>query len=214
MDLHLFLTLLSGLCWTLVYVDGIRVGIRDRSYAIPFWALALNLAWELLYAVQGFGSYGMRPQTLINILWFLFDVGILYTFFRYGKRYLPQRISPVYFYLWAVLGLVSAFVLQWVFYQEFGLIKGAKYSAYLQNLLMSVLFITMLVQRGGSEGQSLYIAVNKWIGTLAATLHLGILDEGPRSFILTVGILIAVFDIIYIVMLAGSRSFEKTAHER
>ena len=66
MDLQLFLTLLSGICWTLVYLDGIRVGLRDHSYAIPFWALALNLAWEFLYGVQGYLGYGWEPQTVIE----------------------------------------------------------------------------------------------------------------------------------------------------
>ena len=47
------LTLVSGLCWTLVYIEGIRLGITDRSYAIPFYALAPNLAWELLHAYLG-----------------------------------------------------------------------------------------------------------------------------------------------------------------
>jgi hypothetical protein len=40
----LILTIISGLCWTIVYIDGIRVGLRDKSYAIPFYALALNFA--------------------------------------------------------------------------------------------------------------------------------------------------------------------------
>ena len=35
----LFLTVLSGLAWTVVYVEAIRIGLRDRSYAIPAAAL-------------------------------------------------------------------------------------------------------------------------------------------------------------------------------
>ncbi|MBD3669742.1 MAG: hypothetical protein HUJ29_03130 [Gammaproteobacteria bacterium] len=201
MDLHLSLTLLSGICWTLVYIDGIRIGLRDHSYAIPFWALALNLAWEIQYAVLGYQSYGLRAQTGINLLWFLLDLGILYTFIRYGKKYFPTTLQPGKFYAWIFLGIVSAIVIQWLFYHEFGLIPGAKYSAFLQNLLMSILFVSMLVQRGSAEGQSQFIAINKWIGTLAATLHLGLLDEGPGTFILVTGVLIMIFDVLYIVLL-------------
>jgi len=206
MDMHLFLTITSGLCWTVVYLEGIRVGIRDKSYAIPFWALALNLAWELLYTTAGYDTYGMKPQTLINAIWLAFDIGILYTFFRYGARYIPRHLDRSLFYMWSVLGLLTSFVLQWIFFREFGIQNAAKYSAFLQNLLMSVLFIVMLVQRGNGEGQSLVIAVSKWIGTLAPTLHFGILDEGPRAFVLTVGSMITVFDIIYIVMLARTKA--------
>jgi hypothetical protein len=209
MDMHLFLTVLSGLCWTVVYVDGIRLGIKDQSYAIPFWALTLNLAWELLYTIAGYDAYGIKPQTIINAIWLAFDIGILYTFFRYGARYFPRHLHRSWFYIWSILGLLTSFVLQWIFFREFGIQNGAKYSAFLQNLLMSILFIVMLVQRGNAEGQSLAIAVSKWIGTLAPTIHFGILDEGPGSFVLTVGSMIAVFDIIYIVMLAKTKAAEK-----
>jgi predicted neutral ceramidase superfamily lipid hydrolase len=210
MDIHLILTILSGLCWTVVYLDGIRVGIRDQSYAIPFWALALNLAWELLYTKAGYDTYGMKPQTIINAIWLVFDIGILSTFFRYGEKYFPGHLDRSWFYFWSILGLLTSFFLQWTFFREFGIQNGAKYSAFLQNLLMSVLFIVMLVRRENDEGQSLVIAVSKWIGTLAATIHFGILDEGPRSFILTVGSMIAVFDIIYIVMLAKTKSVARS----
>jgi len=86
------LTLVSGLCWTLVYIEGIRLGIRDRSYAIPFYALALNLSWELLHTYFGFRTR-IDLQTIINAVWFLFDVGILYTYFKYGKRYFPANLA-------------------------------------------------------------------------------------------------------------------------
>ena len=46
--IKLILTVVSGVCWTIVYIEGIRVGFKDKSYAIPFYALALNIAWELL----------------------------------------------------------------------------------------------------------------------------------------------------------------------
>jgi hypothetical protein len=201
MDIHLILTLLSGICWTIVYIDGIRIGIRDRSYAIPFWALSLNLGWELLYGIEGYLGYGWKPQTIINIIWFSLDIGILYTYLRYGKKYFPQNLPETALSVWTILGLLSALLLQWLFYQEFGFGPGAKYSAFLQNLLMSILFITMLVQRGGPEGQSLNIAISKWIGTLAPTIHLGWIDEGPVPFILGTGVLIALFDILYIALL-------------
>jgi hypothetical protein len=100
---------------------------------------------------------------------------------------------------------LSAFAIEYAFIKEFGVAKGAGYSAFIQNLLMSVLFIAMLVQRGNRDGQSLSIAVNKWIGTLAPTLLYGLIGEGgfPRGsfLILVAGMLCTVFDLIYIVLL-------------
>ena len=193
------LILVSGICWTLVYIKGIRLGIRDQSYAIPFYALALNLSWELLHTYFGF-RIGIDLQTIINAVWFLFDVGILYTYFRYGKRYFPANL--VYWFVpWSILGLFTAFWVEFAFVREFGIFAGGTYAAFLQNLLMSVLFIGMLVRRGSTEGQSLTIAVSKWLGTLAPTIAFGMLGR-PKPFIIVVGLLCSAFDLIYIWMLS------------
>lgn len=198
------LTLVSGLCWTLVYIEGIRLGIRDRSYAIPFYALALNLAWELLHAYLGLRTT-IDLQTIINAVWFLFDVGIFYTYFRYGKKYFPAKLAS-WFVPWSILGLFTAFWVEYAFVREFGTFAGGAYAAFLQNLLMSVLFIGMLVRRGNTEGQNLTIAVSKWLGTLAPTITFGMIGggtfSGPNFFILVVGILCSVFDLIYIWLLS------------
>ena len=49
--MDLFLTGLSGLAWTMVYIAAIRVGFRDKTYAMPMAALGLNIAWEWIYAI-------------------------------------------------------------------------------------------------------------------------------------------------------------------
>lgn len=199
-----FLTLLSGIAWTVVYIDAIRIGIKDKSYAMPLFALALNLGWELLYTYNDLArSAGPSLQGIVNACWALFDLGIVYTYFRYGRRYWPQAFSTSAFAGWSVLVFVTAFVLQLIFFYEFGGHLGARYSAFLQNLLMSVLFIGMFVARKGSEGQTLLIAVAKWIGTLAPTILFGIYEQS--LFITTVGVLCSVFDLIYIGLLLWDR---------
>lgn len=202
--IKLVLTLISGVCWTVVYIEGIRLGIKDRSYAIPFYALALNFAWEFLQTVYGFQDT-LSVQTVINAVWFLFDVGILFTYFKYGRKYFSRNLPPGAFIGWSLLGLITAFCVEFAFIREFGVPVGAGYSAFLQNLLMSVLFINMLVKRGSREGQSLTIAVNKWLGTLAPTVLFGIIGDGgfPNGsfLILVLGIFCAAFDLIYIRLL-------------
>ena len=106
--IKLILTLVSGICWTVVYVDGIRLGIKDRSYAIPFYALALNLSWELLHTGYGFQS-AVSVQTVVNAVWFTFDAGILFTYFKYGRKYFPGNLPPGAFIGWSLLGLMTAF---------------------------------------------------------------------------------------------------------
>lgn len=212
--IKLVLTLVSGICWTVVYIDGIRLGIKDRSYAIPFYALAFNISWELLQTFYGLQTT-LSVQTVINAVWFVFDVGILFTYFKYGRKYFSHNLPPGAFVGWSLLGLLTAFCVEFAFIREFGVAAGAGYSAFLQNLLMSVLFIDMLVKRGSREGQSLTIAVSKWLGTLAPTLLFGLIGDGgfPNGsfLILVLGILCSAFDLIYIRLLFSSSKSEMAA---
>ena len=180
----LFLALLSGVAWTVVYVDAIRVGFRDRTYAIPVAALALNIAWESIYAVRSLTD-GPDVQGVVNLVWFVADAVIVWTF-----------LTRPLFAGWALLMLIMGYAVQLMFVAEFGWRDAPVYAAFLQNLLMSVLFIAMLVARGGTRGQTLTIAVAKWIGTLAPTLTFGVIHGSP--FVLGVGVLCSVFDLVYI----------------
>lgn len=210
--IKLTLTIVSGLCWTVVYIDGIRLGFKDRSYAIPFYALALNVAWEMLHTIFGL-QRTVSAQTIINAVWFVFDLGILYTYFKFGQKYFFRSLTGLpttrndsnAFVVWSALGLLTAFAIEFAFIKEFGVAVGAGYAAFLQNLLMSILFINMLISRGNREGQSLTIAISKWLGTLAPTVLFGIIGEGgfPNGsfLILVLGIFCSVFDLIYVVLL-------------
>lgn len=101
-----------------------------------------------------------------------------------------------------------AFILHFESYVE-----AAQYSAFLQNVAMSILFIVMLYKRDSSEGQSMLIAVAKWLGTLAPTIQQGIV-QGFNIFILMTGILCSVWDIAYIVLLRKKMNEEKALSQR
>ena len=216
MNLETFLLLLSGICWSIVYVDCIRIGIKDKSFAMPFWALVLNFSWELLQTVLGFKELGVQTQVIVNLCWVILDIGIFYTYFKYGLNEFPVSIAKKWFYIWSVFGLFVSFVLQYYFIQQFGIIQGGSYSAFLQNLLMSILFIGMLFNRKSSRGQTMLIAIMKWIGTLAPTVLFGIIGiekvVRPNQLVLVLGILIFVFDMIYIFLLNNAKRSEKKVH--
>ena len=163
----LALTLLSGIAWTVAYVFAIRIGIQQRTYAIPAAALALNIAWETIYASRGLATADFSVQTFVNLAWTVADVLIIYTYLRYGRRELPAFVSRRMFIGWSILVFTTAYIVQWLFVIEFGWVEAPKYAAFLQNVLMSILFIAMFVARRGPRGQSIVIAVAKWIGTLA-----------------------------------------------
>lgn len=64
---------------------------------------------------------------------------------------------------------------------------------------MSILFIELLTERKSTKGQSILLAVSKWIGTLAPTILFGVLS--PNYIVLIFGIFCTIFDVIYIIML-------------
>jgi hypothetical protein len=200
--MSLFLTILSGLAWTIVYIESIRLGFKYKTYAMPVAALALNIGWESIYSVHGLAT-DVSAQTIINIAWALADVVIVYTFFRFGRAELPRFVTRPLFIGWGVVVFGAAFAVQALFVGEFGWTDGARYSAFLQNVLMSGLFIAMLVARRGTRGQSMVIAIAKWIGTLAPTILIGVLGNLP--FIIGLGILCSVFDLIYIGLLGWAK---------
>jgi hypothetical protein len=191
----LFLIVVSGIAWTIVYMESIWIGFRQKTYAMPMAALGLNIAWESIYAVRGLTT-AMSAQGLINVVWAVSDLAIVYTFFRFGRAEFPGFVTRPMFTAWAVLVFGASFAVQWLFIAEFGVHDAAGYSAFLQNLLMSGLFVAMFVARRGLRGQTLTIAVAKWLGTLAPTILFGAIGGSP--FILGLGIVCSVFDLVYI----------------
>lgn len=211
----IFLTLLSGIGWMIVYEECIRLGIKQKTYAMPFWTLALNITWEAIYSYSDIFLEAHGPltginvaQSVVNVFWVFLDCVILYTYFKYGKKEWPEQISGKLFVPWSLLVILCSALLQLVFIKEFGFVLAAKYSAFLQNLLMSVLFIHLFISRKNMEGQSLLLAIAKWIGTLAPTILMGVIEF--NIVVLTAGLFCSVFDIIYIILLIKKR---KVCHE-
>jgi hypothetical protein len=190
------LTLTSGLCWSGVYISILYRGFKDKTYGMPMFALAFNLSWEFIFAFLVNGGYGL--QQVVNTVWFLLDAAIVFTYFRYGRREFPRQVAK-YFLPWSLAAFGVAFgTIYFAAYQFEGL-WGAAYTAFAQNLMMSILFIGMLVRRNSVEGQSMGIAILKWLGTLAPTIQAFALTG--NKLILVLGIGIFFYDVIYIGML-------------
>lgn len=206
--MQVFLAVLSGLCWTAVYVEAIRIGIRQKTYAMPLVALALNLAWEFTYAVVGLNTWatnGDLGNTIAAsaLFWGLLDLGILWTYLRFGRSDWPSHLPRWTFAAWTALVLLLAEGVQLAYLWQFGAERGGTYAAYGQNLAMSLLFLGFWVARGGNRGQSVVIAAGKLLGTLAPTISFGYL--GGNIFIGIVGSFILLLDAIYVILVTRSR---------
>ena len=193
--LNTILTLIGGVSWSIVYILVIFRSFRDKTYGMPFWALAFNIAWEFIF------SFVLVPATpglqgTINQVWFALDVVLVLTYVLYGRKEWPPRISKKLFYPYSILVLLVGYLFVYLLSVELDHSQGM-YAAFIQNLMMSVLFINMLNNRKSREGQSIGIAFFKMIGTLAPTIIFGM----KSPFVLFLGSSCFVFDLIYLIML-------------
>jgi hypothetical protein len=193
------LGVLCALGWLATYILIIWRGYSEKTYGMPLVALGVNIAWEFVFA------FVIRPANTsemdwlwigISITWLLLDLVILSQVLRYGLQekwpsksffYGAMAVSLV-FGLWGVLALTFQF-------QDW----EGRWSSLASNLMMSVLFINMLYQRG-IRGQSIYIGLAKLIGTLFVGVGY-LLDNpaAPLQWYLSLSILF--FDMLYIVLL-------------
>src|ERR1051325_7463000 len=192
-ELNSFLEIGSGVCWTLAYLLIIDLNHREKTYGMPLAALCANLCWEFIFS---FIYPHEPPQLYINRVWFFFDLVILWQTADYGRKvFTPAKL----FYPALISGLVVSFGVILGMTLEFG-DRDGRYAAFGQNLMMSILFIGMMLSRPGVEGQSVYIAFLKMIGTLLPSILIHL--RFPGSFLLNVLYAeIFVFDLVYLILL-------------
>jgi hypothetical protein len=185
----------SGVLWTLTYLLIIRQGFLDRTYGMPLAALCANLSWEFIFA---FVYPHDLPQRAVNVVWFSFDLVILGQLLLYGAREFGN-LSRRLFYAGFALALGTAFGAVLATTLEFDDFDGV-YSAFGQNLMMSILFVTMLYSRGSLRGQSISIAALKMGGTALASFAFYFFDfDYARSVLLPfLYVAILVFDGVYL----------------
>jgi len=203
-----FLAFICGTLWTFTYIYCIWNGIKNRACYMPIEALAFNFAWEILFGIVWFClEPGTNLQMYVNILWGLFDIGILYTFFRYGTT---RGVSHQRFKLYGLGCLIFGFaILGTGFWYDYPHIENLHaVSAWLVNGIMSVIFIRLLWARGGPSGQSLWIAWGKGLGTFAVTLaytraaNLNMIEDINYPVIIATGWICFAFDLTYIYLLS------------
>lgn len=197
--LGMILVVISGICWSAVYVDCIRTGFKQKIYCMPLFALGLNIAWETIYSYyELFGRETISIQGFANAAWVILDAVLVVTYFKYAKNDCKSDIERKCQVPFGALALLMCIGIQVLFIYEFGDQQAEIYSAYLQNIVMSIAYLYMLNRRQSDKGQTMLIAVCKCIGTLAPTL-IGVIEQ--NVFIVATGIVCFILDVIYIVSL-------------
>ncbi|OCL25379.1 hypothetical protein U472_13590 [Orenia metallireducens] len=194
-DIVLLLQLGCGLFWSLTYLLIIVKGFHDRTYGMPILAICANISWEFIFS---FIIPHPSPQLYINIIWFILDSIILFQFLYFGKADFKETFYQKYFYSIFLITLVISFLSILLISYEFNDNLG-KYAAFGQNLMMSILFITMLVRRGNLAGQSLFIALFKLFGTLFVSIAAYMIEYSTLITFLSIATFF--FDFVYTILL-------------
>lgn len=115
----LVLRLMCGGFWMISYSIAIYKGIKEKSYAMPFFSLCLNISWEMLYFKKVInGGDGGLIWIIIDSIWLILDAGILITYFLYGKKYYPDKLKK-YFWGFSIFQLIIAMLIMNEFYTTY-----------------------------------------------------------------------------------------------
>lgn len=216
----------SGVFWLVAYILIIYRGFKDETFGMPVVAFIGNIAWEFIFGLgieRGCAAtWSSCPAAIIqarNFIWLLFDVVILYTVLKFGRRYFTGLLNR-YFTPIVLGGIVAAGLLIYTIVQEFWIrniwgvvvdgsvpeflpltLQGGSYfTGFGLNFVMSILFVFMLYRRGNSDGQSLYIAISKWLGTVAAYGFM-LADNVQTPVVNVLYAVVFLFDVVYIKMI-------------
>lgn len=192
-----------ALFWMITYILIIIRSKKDQFCGMPLPAICANITWEFLFTfVMPFHPL----QQAVTFIWLLLDCVILFQYFIYSKK--ADKATPLHTTYQIVLSLLIMFLLLHYgsaleFQDEMGV-----YSAFSINLMMSVLFVN-LVREKGLLGQSLAIAYFKMIGTLCASILCYAIY--PQSILLNIlYVLTFAADAVYIVIIT-QRSLPKSS---
>ncbi|MFJ8065189.1 hypothetical protein ACIQYS_11210 [Psychrobacillus sp. NPDC096426] len=193
-DFLSILQLGTGLFWIITYILIIKRGFQDKNYGMPMVAICANISWEFIFL---FIFPNDDRQKIITSAWFVLDIIIVIQYLIFGRKEFKKYISVKHFYSSFFITLGVSFLIIIAMTLEFNDFEG-KYAAFLQNLMMSGLFISLLLSRGNSSGQSISIAVFKMLGSLLASIAFFLYF---RTYLITIlSLATLIYDWIYIVL--------------
>jgi len=214
----------SYVLWSLTYLLIIRQASKDKIYGMPFAAMCFNFTWEFIYTFvvppTGKGCLFFWLPLLNYAIWLALDAGIVGTWLKYWRADAPPGLSSKWHVPALAMGMISAAAVLLRMQSQFNqppclptgsLIPAGAVAAYLQNLLMSALFVEMVLRRNSAAGQSLPIALSKLLGTALGSIFFYNYFKAQDSYWVTLYVLCFLYDSLYVVLLLKFRRGPLTA---
>jgi len=197
--------------WMVAYIAIIWVGFRNKTYAIPIFAVCLNFSWEVIFSVfrppmTGTGEIDWTKLAMF-IGWMLIDIIIVFQCFKFGKREQANAEIRRYFHIGLMISILLAVIWMWTFTEQIHDNNGHM-SAYTINLIMSMLFVSMYFSRPDLRNHSYLGAWAKFFATGIISVANGIMmmQKGVNTYFLFLMISVFAFDLLYISLLRQARA--------
>lgn len=198
---ELTVTAIGWTFWIVLYILIIRSIRRDKYVEMP-WICALgNISWEFVWGFFFYQTINLGEFFVWSYrAWFFLDIYILYGVIKYGSK---QVDIPEYkkHFVW----LVPIVIIGWIsLYSSFIASnfdhKWGSQSAYISNVLISTLYLSLFFKQWRFKRFSKAMAWCKCLGTLAYTIVYFNFDY-PNIFVHVIGAVVFLLDVSYLYFL-------------
>lgn len=196
------------LVWTPAYVVIVIRAVRTKRLEIPVVAATSNVVWEFMWGFIWQQNMGSGLQFIYRGACVL-DVFILLAVFRFGASDSPYLIYRKYFNYVVVALLVGWGYFYWGLRRSHYDLPLGSVSAYLDNILMSGLYIWFVMTRSNPRDLSFTVAWSKGLGTGMVTVFI-FMEYPGNTFVKSLAVMVGVFDLIYIIALARRLQLART----
>lgn len=197
------------LAWAPAYVAVVIIALRHKVLEIPMVAATSNVTWEFLWGFVFKQDMGPGLQFIYRGACIL-DLFILFNVFRYGAKQTTAPILKRHHVLLVLVLLIGWGLFFWSYYETgYDLPLGSN-SAYLDNILMSSLYLWFLASRIDVKNLSLTVAWSKGVGTGMVTVFV-FLRYPDNTFVKTMALMVAALDATYVGALGFNRWREAKA---
>ncbi|UKN02042.1 hypothetical protein K6119_00750 [Paracrocinitomix mangrovi] len=198
---ELIVTSIGWIFWITLYILIIKK-IREEKYVEMPWICALgNISWEFTWGFFFYQTINLGEFFVWSYrAWFFLDIYILWGVFKYGKKQIDIPEIKQYFN-WLVLAVIAIWIALYATFIASGFDhKWGSQSAYISNVVISTLFITLFLRQWRQRKFSKLMAWCKCLGTLAYTIVYFNFDF-PNIFVHVIGGVVFLLDISYLIML-------------
>jgi len=198
---ELIVTSIGWIFWISLYIMIIR-GIKKNKYVEMPWICVLgNITWEFIWGFIFYDQINLGEFFIWSYrAWFFLDIYIVWGVYKYGKKQgvLPE-IKQYFGHLMIGVVIIWAALYSTFIYSGFDHKWGSQ-SAYISNVLISVLFISLFLKQWRTRKFSKTMAWLKCLGTLAYTIVYFNFDP-PNLFVHTIGVIVFILDLAYLYLL-------------